>query len=43
MFDPPADIVLVVRDIFRPSDDTSNSLAAVFNEFILLGDTTEPP
>lgn len=40
---PPADIILVVNDIFNSSGDTSNSCAAMFSEFVLLSDTTEPP
>jgi len=43
MSDPPADIILVVNDIFNSSGDTSNSCAAIFKELVLLGDTTEPP
>lgn len=43
MWDPPADIILVVNDIFNSSGDTSNSWAAILKEFVLLGDTTEPP
>lgn len=43
MWDPPADIILVVNDIFNSSGDTSNSCAAILKEFVLLGDTTEPP
>jgi len=33
----------VVNDIFNSSGDTSNSCAAILKEFVLLGDTTEPP
>ena len=43
MSDPPADIILVVNDIFSSSGDTSSNWAAVFSELVLFDDIAEPP
>ena len=40
---PPADIILVVSDIFNSWGDTSSNLAVMFRASVHFDDTDEPP